>query len=117
MKTVWVKILPLVVVTLLIADGYGCGASHPAISGYGIEMQPGYEITIRCVDNSNPVGKLIQVFSERGIIVTGMQQRQMSFDRYELVFNVRYCNSRQLGEAEHQLRGVLNVESMVVRRL
>ncbi len=102
---------------LLIAGGYGCGASHPATSGNGIEFQPGYEITIRCVDNTNPVGKLIQVFSERGIIVTGMQQRQMSFDRYQLVLNVKCGSGQQINEAEGQLRSVVNVESMVVRRV
>jgi (p)ppGpp synthase/HD superfamily hydrolase len=111
------KILLMLIGVLLMVGVVGCGASRLATSGNGTEMQAGYEIRIRCVDNNNPVGKLMQVFLEAGIVVTRMAQQEMSFDRYELVFNVKCGSGQQINEAESQLRTVVNVESMVVRRV
>jgi (p)ppGpp synthase/HD superfamily hydrolase len=116
MKSAERKILSLIISFLLIVGFYGCGASHPVTTENANELRSGYEITIRCVDNSNPIGKLMQVFLEAGIVVTRMQQREMDFDRYELHINVKPCSSDQLSTAEGRLRNLVNVESFVVRR-
>lgn len=111
------KILPLVIVVMMLVSGFGCSSGNPVAGTTNNQVYPSFEIVIRVYEFGNPIDKIMQVFSMNGLLITGMQQFQLSDGKYEVRITTRNGNVRQLNELEGELRNVMNVTSVSISRI
>jgi ACT domain-containing protein len=109
-------LLSLLLELFVLTSCCGCSVSQLARSQIKIDAVQGYEIIIRFNDYGNAMSQVMDVFSRNGLKIMKVQQAYLSSGRQEIRISIRNGNSRQLNEAEDQLRSVMNVESLQIER-
>jgi len=101
----------------LFALGLCCSAIRPGTVERSYQELPSHEIVIRVYEFGNPINKIMQLFSSNGLLITSIQQFQLSDDKQEIKIAIRNGNTRKLNELEVELRNVMNVRSVLIRRI
>jgi hypothetical protein len=96
---------------------FGCGASKSMSKETKGSTIPSYSIVIRFIQTGNAIDIVMDVFSRNGLMTIKIEQTYLSTERQEMIIIIKGGKFRQLSEAEHQLRNVMNIESVSIQRL
>lgn len=111
------RILLYLIIGLYQITNTGCSVSESGTSQINSEAFPGYEITIRIVDHGNTFDKVMDVFSKSGLSVVHIHHIVYGAERQEIKITVKNGDNKLVNEIEYQLRSVLNVESVLIRKI
>ena len=110
-------VLTILLILVVLLPSFGCGTGKPMAMQTNSDATPGYEIIIRFFEFGNAMDKVMDVFSKNGLMISKMQQTYLFSERQELRISIKNGCNRQLSDAEYELRNVINVESISIRRL
>lgn len=110
------KLLSFLIGIVIMLPGSACNVSQP-VSLHKIYSATGFEVIIKLVDPGNVIDKVMEVFNRNGIGIARIQHAYFGNERQEFLVSVRCGNSKQLNGVEQELRSVLAIESISIRRI